>query len=74
MNLLEYIRKSFRTPNVAVLKSLGANDKLIEYLKETPWNTNMNMISSIGGSTPSERKAIVGTAIVGQDKVSEDNE
>lgn len=73
MNLLEYIRKSFRTPNVAVLKSLGANDKLIEYLKETPWNTNMNMISSIGGSTPSERKAIVGTAIVGQDKVSSDD-
>lgn len=74
MNLLEYIRKSYMRPNKAVLRSLGASDELIAYLVKTPWNTNMNMISSISGRTPSERKAIVGTAIVGQDKVSDEEE
>ena len=44
MNLQEYIKKSFRTPNIGVLKGLGASDTLIEYLTTTPWNTNMRVV------------------------------
>ena len=32
MKLDEYIKKNYRTPNQAVLRSLGANEKLISYL------------------------------------------
>lgn len=65
MTLNEYIKQSYLRPNKAVLKSLGASDELIEYLLHTPWNTNLNIIDSIGGSE-SGNSAVVGTAIVGQ--------
>ena len=65
MKLDEYIKKNYRTPNQAVLRSLGANEKLISYLLYTEWNTNISMIGSIDTNT----RAVVGKAIVGKDKV-----
>lgn len=51
MELLEYIKKNYKTPNVAVLKTLGASEELIKYLTNTPWNTNMKIVEGlIGGS------------------------
>jgi len=53
MELLEYIKKNYKTPNVAVLRTLGASEELIEYLTNTPWNTNMKVIEGLisgGGS------------------------
>lgn len=53
MELLDYIRKNYKTPNVAVLKTLGASEELIEYLINTPWNTNMKVVEGLineGGS------------------------
>lgn len=47
MNLLEYINMSMERPNRAVLKGLGANDELIKYLMESPWNTNMNVVNTL---------------------------
>lgn len=44
MELKEYIKQSYLRPNKQVLKSLGASDELIDYLKFTPWNTNWNII------------------------------
>lgn len=64
MNLINYIEKNYKNPNAQILKALGADNKLIEYLLHTPWNTNLNMIDSIGGSE-SGGSAVVGTAIVG---------
>lgn len=65
MKLDEYIKKNYKTPNPAVLRSLGANEKLISYLLYTEWNTNINMIGSIDTDT----RAVVGKAIVGKDRV-----
>ena len=48
MNLNEYIRQSYKRPNRKVLEGLGASEELIEYLMETPGNTNWNVIGSIG--------------------------
>ena len=56
MKLDEYIK---------MLRSLGANEKLISYLLHTEWNTNINMIGSIS----TNMGAVVGKAIVGKDKV-----
>ena len=47
MELLEYIKKNYKTPNVAVLKTLGASKELIEYLCKTPWNTNIKVVESL---------------------------
>lgn len=47
MELLDYIRKNYKTPNVAVLKTLGATDELIKYLINTPNNTNMKIVESL---------------------------
>lgn len=56
MELLEYIKKNYKTPNVAVLRTLGASEELIEYLTNTPWNTNMKVVESLisGGGEGSE--------------------
>ena len=32
MELLEYIKKNYKTPNIAVLRTLGASEELIKYL------------------------------------------
>ena len=53
MELLDYIRKNYKTPNIAVLKTLGATDELIKYLVNTPNNTNIKIVESLineGGS------------------------
>lgn len=63
MELLEYIKKNYKTPNVAVLRTLGASEELIEYLCKTPWNTNIKVVESLidnkgddegGGKFPGE--------------------
>jgi hypothetical protein len=56
MKLLDYIRKNYKTPNVAVLRALGANEELIEYLCKTPWNTNMKVVESLIGEDSGESK------------------
>lgn len=66
MELNEYIKKNYKTPNPAVLRSLGASEELISYLLYTEWNTNLNVIGSIGMN----RRAVVGKAIVGEDKLN----
>lgn len=43
MNLQEYIKKNYRNPNKLILKTLGASETLIQYLFETPYNTNPNI-------------------------------
>ena len=69
MLLLEYIKRNYKNPNKKILRDLGASEKLIAYLFETPWNTNINVLKSLvsGGSAGSA--AVVGTAIVGTDVV-----
>ena len=47
MELKEYIKQSYLRPNKQVLESLGASDELIEYLRTTPWNTNLNIVDSL---------------------------
>lgn len=56
MELLEYIKKNYKTPNVAVLRTLGASEELIEYLINTPWNTNMKIVESLIGEGSDEGK------------------
>ena len=51
MDLNEYIRQSYKRPNRRVLETLGASEDLIEYLMETPGNTNWNIVESIGSSS-----------------------
>jgi len=50
MELKEYIKQSYLRPNKQVLESLGASDELIEYLRTTPWNTNLNIVDSLSES------------------------
>jgi hypothetical protein len=54
MDLLNYIKRNYETPNPYIIKDLGGSEELIEYLRNTPWNTNLNMLSSLGsgGSEP----------------------
>ena len=47
MDLNEYIKMSYKRPNSKVFEGVGASEALIEYLMETPWNTNWNVIGSI---------------------------
>ena len=59
MKLLEYIKKNYKTPNVAVLRTLGASEELIEYLTNTPWNTNIKIIEGlISGGDGDEKQGI----------------
>lgn len=47
MELLQYIKSQLpQEPNVAIMKSLDASDELINYVKETPWNTNLNVLKN----------------------------
>ena len=50
LDLNEYIKMSYKRPNRKVLEGLGASEGLIEYLMETPGNTNWNIIDSIMNS------------------------
>ena len=51
LDLNEYIKMSYKRPNRKVLEGLGASEDLIEYLMETPGNTNWNVLGSIGESS-----------------------
>lgn len=51
MNLFEYIKSQLpQMPNVAIMRQLGASEELIEYIRETPWNTNFAIAEVIEGS------------------------
>lgn len=51
MELFEYIKSQLpQMPNSAIMKQMGASEELIDYVKKTPWNTNLNVIGSIAGS------------------------
>ena len=51
MNLFEYIKSQLpQEPNVAIMKSLDASDELINYVKETPWNTNLNVLKNFNNT------------------------
>ena len=50
MNLIDYIKSQLPSmPNVAIMKDLGASDELIEYVRKTPWNTNMGIVGEFSG-------------------------
>ena len=50
LDLNEYIKMSYERPNRKILEGLGASEDLIEYLMETPGNTNWNIINNIGST------------------------
>ena len=51
MELLQYIKSQLpQEPNVAIMKSLDASDELINYVKETPWNTNLNVLKNFNNT------------------------
>ena len=46
MELFEYIKSQLpQMPNVAIMKDMGASDELVEYVKESPENTNLNILN-----------------------------
>ena len=63
MNLNEYIKTHLKLINPGIVKSLGGNEKLIEYVKNTPWNTNSEVAKAIVGNE--SNNAVVGEAVVG---------
>lgn len=69
MSLLEYIKRNYKNPNKKILRDLGASEKLIAYLFETPWNTNINVLKGLISGGGAGSAAVVGTAIVGTDVV-----
>ena len=69
MTLLEYIKRNYKNPNKKILRDLGASEKLIAYLFETPWNTNINVLKGLISGGGAGSAAVVGTAIVGTDVV-----
>lgn len=63
MNLNDYIKTHLKLINPGIVKSLGGSEKLIEYLKFTPWNTNSEVAKTIAENK--SNNAIVGEAVVG---------
>ena len=63
LDLNEYIKQSYERPNRKVLEGLGASEDLIEYLMETPGNTNWNIINNIGSTD--DQKYIIKLAKTG---------
>lgn len=64
MNLNEYIKTHLKLINPGIVKSLGGSEKLIEYVRYTPWNTNSEVAKAIAGNE-SSTSAVVGEAVVG---------
>ena len=59
MDLKQYIRRNYKMSNPFILKDLGASEELIEYLTNTPWNTNMKVVESlISGEGGDEKQGI----------------
>lgn len=47
MELFEYIKSQLpQMPNSAIMKQMGASEELIDYVKETPWNTNLAIVKN----------------------------
>lgn len=60
MTINDYIALSSERPNRAVLQGLGANEELIDYLMETPRNTNIVIANQlIGNNEPDEGLVII---------------
>ena len=56
MELFEYIKSQLpQMPNVAIMRQLGASEELIEYIRETPWNTNWNIIETFECESEEEK-------------------
>lgn len=66
LDLNEYIKQSYERPNRKILEGLGASEDLIEYLLETPENTNWNVLSGLVSVVNNlVDSAVVNTAIAG---------
>ena len=63
MNLNEYIEIHLKLINPGIVKSLGGSEELIEYIRYTPWNTNLEVAKAIVGDN--SNSAVVGEAVVG---------
>lgn len=82
MTINEYINKNINHLNLNVLAQLFKNEgieltkEVKDYIRQTPKNTNLNVLrrflGNSGGGT--DNSAVVGTAIVGQAKVSSEGE
>lgn len=59
MTIFEYLKMSYLRPNPFVLKSLGASNDLIMYLRKTPENTNMNIVKSMIENSNDEGLVII---------------
>lgn len=48
MELFEYIKSQLpQQPNTSIMYDMGASSELVEYVKYTPWNTNLNIVENI---------------------------
>ena len=77
MTINQYINKNITHLNLNVLAQLFKNEdieltkEIKDYIRQTPKNTNLNVLrrflgSSEGGGGDTGNSAVVGTAIVGQ--------
>ena len=66
LDLNGYIKQSYKRPNRKILEGLGASEDLIEYLMETPGNTNWNVLSGLVSVVNNlVDSAVVDTAVAG---------
>ena len=66
LDLNGYIKQSYERPNRKILEGLGASEDLIEYLMETPGNTNWNVLSGLVSVVNNlVDSAVVDTAVAG---------
>lgn len=47
MNLFEYIKSQLPRPNTSVMYNLGASEEIVDYVRHTTWNTNLNIIKDM---------------------------
>ena len=72
-DILDYIMNTPYNVNWAVLKSLVEdNEKLYKYITETSYNMNRAVLSGILGKIGGDTKAKVGSAIIGESTISEE--
>ena len=70
MNLFEYIKSQLpQMPNIQIMKDLGASDELVEYVKKTPENTNLNVMRSITSSGGDAEVWLISTAYEDVDEI-----
>lgn len=68
MELFEYIKSQLpQMPNVQIMKDMSASDELVEYVKESPENTNLGMMETLGcGNEPTPSGEVWYTGILGE--------